>query len=144
MVQQARSASDLVASTLDALTSSHRSSSHHAAAGSGRRRGTVAAAPRACSPPPPQQQQQPMDQSKFNPGRVRVSRPEDVDAAPAAWAKQYGAAYGMEELKLSISHLTDVPPSAAASAAADAASCGAAGEEDSAGEEETRPCEAAV
>ena len=139
MVQQARSAGDLVASTLDALTSSHRSSSHHAAAGSGRRRGTVAA-PRACSPPP-----QPMDQSKFNPGRVRVSRPEaDVDAAPAAWAKQYGAAYGMEELKLSISHLTDVPPSAAASAAAGAASCRAAGEEDSAGEEETRPCEAAV
>ena len=139
MVQQARSAGDLVASTLDALTSSHRSSSHHAAAGSGRRRGTVAA-PRAWSPPPPQQQQ-PMDQSKFNPGRVRVSRPEaDVDAAPAAWAKQYGAAYGMEELKLSISHLTDVPPSAAAGAA----SCGAAGEEDSAGEEETRPCEAAV
>ena len=139
MVQQARSAGDLVARTLDALTSSHRSSSHHAAAGSGRRRGTVAA-PRACSP-----QQQPMDQSKFNPGRVRVSRPEaDVDAAPAAWAKQYGAAYGMEELKLSISHLTDVPPSAAASAAAGAASCGAAGEEDSAGEEETRPCEAAV
>ena len=138
MVQQARSAGDLVASTLDALTSSHRSSSHHAAAGSGRRRGTVAA-PRACSPP------QPMDQSKFNPGRVRVSRPEaDVDAAPAAWAKQYGAAYGMEELKLSISHLTDVPPSAAASAAAGAASCRAAGEEDSAGEEETRPCEAAV
>ena len=138
MVQQARSAGDLVASTLDALTSSHRSSSHHAAAGSGRRRGTVAA-PRACS-------QQPMDQSKFNPGRVRVSRPEaDVDAAPAAWAKQYGAAYGMEELKLSISHLTDVPPSPAASAAAaGAASCGAAGEEDSAGEEETRPCEAAV
>ena len=138
MVQQARSAGDLVASTLDALTSSHRSSSHHAAGGSGRRRGTVAAAPRACSPPP--QQQQPMDQSKFNPGRVRVSRPEDVDAAPAAWAKQYGAAYGMEELKLSISHLTDVPPSAAAGAA----SCGAAGEEDSAGDEETRPCEAAV
>ena len=138
MVQQARSAGDLVASTLDALTSSHRSSSHHASAGSGRRRGTVAA-PRACS------QQQPMDQSKFNPGRVRVSRPEaDVDAAPAAWAKQYGTAYGMEELKLSISHLTDVPPSAAASAAADAASCGAAGEEDSAGEEEMRPCEAAV
>ena len=137
MVQQARSASDLVASTLDALTSSHRSSSHHAG-GSGRRRGTVAA-PRACAPPPPQQQQ-PMDQSKFNPGRVRVSRPEDVDAAPAAWAKQYGAAYGMEELKLSISHLTDVPPSAAAGAA----SCGAAGEEDSAGDEETRPCEAAV
>ena len=86
-----------------------------------------------------------MDQSKFNPGRVRVSRPEaDVDAAPATWAKQYGAAYGMEELKLSISHLTDVPPSAAASAAAGAASCRAAGEEDSAGEEETRPCEAAV
>jgi len=138
MVQQARSAGDLVASTLDALTSSHRSSSHHAG-GSGRRRGTVAA-PRACSPPPPQQQQQPMDQSKFNPGRVRVSRPEDVDAAPAAWAKQYGAAYGMEELKLSISHLTDVPTSAAAGAA----SCGAAGEEDSAGDEETRPCEAAV
>ena len=139
MVQQARSAGDLVASTLDALTSSHRSSSHHAAAGSGRRRGTVAA-PRACK-----QQHQPMDQSKFNPGRVRVSRPEaDVDAAPAAWAKQYGAAYGMEELKLSISHLTDVPPSAAASAAAGAASCRAAGEEDSAGEEETRPCEAAV
>ena len=133
MVQQARSAGDLVARTLDALTSSHRSSSHHAAAGSGRRRGTVAA-PSACSPPP-----QPMDQSKFNPGRVRVSRPEaDVDAAPAAWAKQYGAAYGMEELKLSISHLTDVPKQAAA------ASCGAAGEDYSAGEDETRPCEAAV
>ena len=81
-----------------------------------------------------------MDQSKFNPGRVRVSRPEDVDAAPAAWAKQYGAAYGMEELKLSISHLTDVPPPAAAGTA----SCGAAGEEVSAGDEETRPCEAAV